>query len=243
MGDSFVMVNGIKFFGQKGIRVSVEEIQAIVPTIDSEGYLLKHFSALPLSERELLLGKKITLRGAEVVITDQFINEQLAAAGSCFDGRVLTLASPRLLLAFVKRRLLKLVEEREYHWIQREYCEDCTASLIVTDAIKMEEGIPLDRPIGVASVVEITPEIADKVFTDQRGAHDQYAVKKIRGIPKPRLNTLIIALRWYSNQPAPQFLTVYVGRVAPPFPDPARQKLEEVAYNMEFWNNHCFIVD
>ncbi|MFA4880634.1 MAG: hypothetical protein WC650_03345 [Candidatus Doudnabacteria bacterium] len=239
----YVEIDGVKFFGDKGERVNPEHIKMLQDDPSNWFYLLKHFSSLSPEERNLLVGQKIMFRGREIVITDELIDQQLNTAGSNFTGGIPALASPRLVFAFAKKYSLRIITaSEEYYWIVKSGCKDCTFALQIDEGIKKTEGIPVSQKIGECPVVKITSQNSRLVFREQRGANDLYEVNKIRGIPVPGIDQLIVVLRWYNNQPAPRFNTVYAGFVSPPFPD-KRQTSEEFEANKLFWDQYAFIVD
>lgn len=238
----YVEIDGVKFFGDKGERVNPEHIKMLQDDPSNWFYLLKHFSSLSPEERNLLVGQKIMFRGKDIVITDELIDQQLNTAGSNFTGGIPALASPRLVFAFAKRYLLQSIIVQQHYWLIKAGCKDCTFVLQINEAIKKAEGISVSQKIGKCPVIKITPQNAHLVFREQRGANDLCEVNKIRGIPVHGINQLIVVLRWYNNQPAPRFNTVYAGFVSPPFPD-ERQTSEEFEANKLFWDQYAFIVD
>ena len=188
-----------------------------------------------------MCGQTVRFRGEQVVIDDAFIDGQLGTVGSGFTMDIQVMSSPQKLCAFALKYLrIHVAQGEEFWWIDKGWCHDCTAVIDVSPAMKEAEGIPLNQKIGSCPVVLITPDIKGKVYEEPRGPNDQYVVGKIKGIPMPKTDRLIIALRWYQNQEVPRINTIYSGEPAPPFPN-ARQTPEEVEVYTEFWEKRAFI--
>lgn len=239
---NFITIDNVKFFGEIGSNVKREEIETLMPSLGNEFYVLKHFKSIPGEERSRFLGKEIFIYGKNVIIDDNFIDNQLNTAGSKFNSEIDAFSSPEKSLALAKKYLLKKVKEgADLKWLIKGKVKDLVVSIDIDDEIKKEENIPLDKKIGTSPLVKIMPEIADKVIQEDRGRNDKYIVNKIKDMPAPETDRLIITLRWYPNQKAPNFNSLYPGEVSPAFPNQEKQTAEEEAFNKEYWDRHAFI--
>lgn len=239
---NYITIDGVKFFGEVGEAVKPEEIENIKPTLDNELYILKHYNNISEEERERLLGKEAFVNGKKIVVDESFINGQLRTAGSKFNSSIEAFSTPEKALELAKKYLLKKIEEGEnLQWLIKGKARDLVTFIDINNEIKEAEGIPLDQKIGASPLVEITPELAENVASEMRGENDRYNVNKIKGMPAPEIDKLIIALRWYPGQDAPKFNSLYPGLVAPAFPNKERQTPEEAEFNQKFWDQHAFI--
>ena len=108
----------------------------------------------------------------------------------------------------------------------------------------MRLGLEPDEAFGDQSLVEITPEIQDKVQRVQRGrgeAKDQITVNIIEGIKPPEADLIIVTLKKESKEAPPVVYTVFTGMRTPSLPRREEQSEEEFEYNREFWDRHAFI--
>ncbi len=240
--DKFVTVEGVNFFGEKGPKVSLEDIENLKSTIDNEAYILKHFSELPPEEYNRLLDQEVYLYGKKIKIDETFINNQFKVIGSKFNPKIEAVSSPQKVLALVEKYLPKTIKEKEPNWIIRGPFKDCLVSLEIDEQIKKAEGISQSQKIGTANLIEITPDIKSKVVQQERGKNNKYLVNTIKGIPMPETDKIIVALRWFNDKEFPKFNSIHSGIIAPPPPNPDEQSSAEIAAYNEWWDKHAFIV-
>lgn len=237
-------INGVKFFGKVEGPVKPDEVEKVQINFGNEVYLLKHFSKLSDQDTQKYIGQTTRVWGKETVIDQDFIDKQLKASGSKFNQEIPIFSSPDKAFGFVKKHLIQALNSgMNVNWIKKDKFKDCSIQFDITKEDKALENIPSDASIGTCPLIEITPEIQANLVQESRSGLESFVVNKVKGLPVPSIDSIVVALRWFDNNDMPQINTFYPGVISPAFPDSNRQNSEEFAANKVYWDKHAFIIE
>lgn len=241
---SYFEQNGIRYYSERVRPVDQLDIDQLETSTASLVHIARHLTSLSPKAKARLIGQPIPEKEGEIIINDDFLDRQLATAGSKFHPAVTDLEE---LAAFCLKKIQEIVAAGPaVDWQKDESSPKLTADFVIEANAedKQQFGIPNGEYFGTASLIEITPEIAGQVVAEQRGqgqSVDNLTVNIIRGITVPQTDNLIISLRRNNVNAPPYLYTAFTGISTPPFPRPEEQLPEEYQYNKDWWSRYAFI--
>jgi hypothetical protein len=234
---------GVRMYGEPGGKVEQKDLETLRVSTGSLLHVTRHLTGMSPEARQRLVGKSHVDGGQERVIDDEFIDAQLASTGSKFNEKI---TDPQLMIDFCLRRYKEAIEAGDAgEWLKRSETGmvDTGIFIDVTPEQKVELGLGPEDHLGTSSVIEITPEVADKVRREIRGkgeVHDHIEVNVVGGTP-PVTDQMVIVLRRHLDSDVPEFFSAYSGILTPNMPRPDRQAGEELAHNKAWWDSHAFV--
>lgn len=234
----------MRTFGEKIRNVEQKDIESIETPTESILHVARHLKRLSSEIKEKLIGKKTSDGEKEIIIDESYLERQLKSTGSKFNEK---LGNPEALIGFAKNILREKVEKsEEIPWFNNAKTGEKRSDLEIkiTDDQKKILGLDPEDKLGTLSVIEITPEIEDKIKKEQRGKgelKDQIIVNTIENITPPETDNLIISIKTPPRQEKPVFYTMYTGILAPSLPRKEEQIEEEFEYNKKWWDKHAFV--
>ncbi len=234
---------GVRMYGEPGSKVEQEDLETLRVSTGSLLHVSRHLASMSLEARQRLIGRRHTDGDKELVIDDAFVDAQLASTGSKFNEKI---TDPQVMIDFCLRRYKEAIEAGNAgKWLKRPKTGmvDTGIFIEVTPEQKAELGLEPEDHIGTASLIQITPEIADRVRREIRGkgeVHDHIEVNVIDG-EAPLTDKMVIVLRRHPDSDAPEFFSAYTGIMSPNMPRPDLQDKDELAYNKAWWDRHAFV--
>jgi hypothetical protein len=238
---SFVVIDGIKFFGTPDSNITESEVENLAAPTDFMLHILRHFSEISDEARAEYLSITES-NGRAITVTNELIDEKMKTLGSKFHTGI---DHPQALVGRIKKKLMEEVTKQEIPWIRNAngYYQR-VIKLTFNDYDKHCFGLDDFDMAGTAGVIAITDETKDEFEDTARGTTelaDKYIVKKAKRNALPMTDDIIVTISKDQNGKNPRFFGLYTGSVAPPIPHKAKQSPEEFEQAIEFWDTHAFV--
>ncbi|MFA6132329.1 MAG: hypothetical protein WC702_04725 [Patescibacteria group bacterium] len=241
--EDYFEQDGIRQYGEKVGVFEQADLESIKITTESLIHIARHLVSLSREAQSRLIGQDFLDGSEHRTIDDDFLASQLATAGSKFNP---TINNPEKIVSFCLEKIKTILATGQIpFWIKDPITGNMSVDfrVVVTPEDKDNFGIPVAEKLGTASLVKITPEIADRVSEEWRGAGqavDRIKVNVVSGVEVPMTDNLIITVKKRPDRP-PVLYTAFTGIATALPPRPSEQSAEALEYNKKWWSDYAFI--
>ena len=233
-------VENIFVFGKSSRIAAEDDLDLIVGTPTNEYHILRHYSPLPESYSNTLIGIEYEYfdyqqqKFLQSKISPEDINAAYQIKGTKFYPNVAGIENPRKLIGFIKSELQKRIAQKSMYWIRKPQFDTLMFTLTYPQVVGDQDLIP---------IATLSKEQQSKIKTIARGNNEgerSIMIKTISDIPKIPTTHISVEINLL-RQKSFAYMTAYPSELTPGFPL-SNQYSEEYEYNKQFWNTHVFIV-